>query len=237
MTASVTINHRLGGIGGGKYANLITITMDDSYATSGEAVTANACGLGRIDDMIALESTAGWTPSWDQTNLKMFAFGSGGSQVQVITKAVTSATMTDNTDTTGFIDFATSALPIGAIPLASQFVVTTGFTGDTTAVWKMGISGDLDRYSALTTNSCLTAITTSALVKNATAVQGTDAARTPRLTVTGGADFTSISAGAGTAKLYYLLPAASYTTTAKSEATSATDLSLITFRCMVIGLP
>lgn len=238
MAASVTINHRLGGVGGGKQINLVTVTMDSSYATSGEAITAADCGLGRIDDLFPIGSTGGWDVSWDQTNSKVFAFGGLPGTMLAITKAVTFATMTDNTDPTGYIDFATSALPIGAIPLASQFNCTTAFSGDTTAVWKMGISGDLDRYSALTTNSCFTAIKTSALVKNATAVQGTDAARTPRLTITGGSDFGLLNAsGAGTATLWYMLPTASQTPTAESEAASTTDLSLVTFRAMVIGLP
>lgn len=239
MAATVAITRRMGGVGG-VACNTVTLTGDTSYPTGGYAITANSCGLGSITELIPVGSSSGYEPHWDQANSKLLLFADQSNALLSVSKAVTAATMTDNTDTTGFIDFATGALPVGATPVASQFVVTAGFTGDTTAVWKMGISGDLDRYSAVTTNSCLTAITTSSLVKNATAVQSTDAARTPRLTITGSADFTSIAtaaAGAGTAFLYYLLPATSSTTGAAAEVANATNVSSVVTRAMVYGTP
>lgn len=239
MTVAVAVTRNMGGVGGMACRD-ITITGDSSYTTGGYSITANACGLGSISEVVPVGNSSGYMPAWDNTNAKLMLFADQSNALQAITKTVAVASMTDNTDTTGFIDFASNALPIGAAPIMAKFACSAGFAGDTTATWKLGISGDLDRYSALTTNSCFTAITTSAFVKVATAVQGTDAARTPRLTITGTADFTSIvsnAAGAGVATLYYLLPSAATTTSAPAEVASGTDVSLVITRAIVFGTP
>jgi len=111
---------------------------------------------------------------------------------------------TDNGDATGYIDL-TMQLPAGAIPLGWKAVVGTGFTGDTTAVLQAGVSGDLDRFSAVTDQSVLAAATVGAsALGQSDSLDGTNAAQTVRLTVTGGADFGSISAGELAFYLYYL---------------------------------
>lgn len=111
---------------------------------------------------------------------------------------------TDNTNTTGYIDF-TTALPAGAMVLGWKAVVSAGFTGDTTAVMQVGISGDVDKYSANTAQSCLAAGTVGSLALAADAATGVfAAAKTPRVTVTGGADFTSIAAGSMVVTIYYI---------------------------------
>jgi hypothetical protein len=241
MAASVAITGDLGGVGGFAL-RAVQVTMDDSYAAGGEAITANSCRLGAIYGAV-FTPNGGWIPEWDQSNLKIKAKGQLAAGLQVVTKTVAVASMTDNTNTTGYIDFASSALPIGAIPVMSKFACSAGFAGDTTATWQLGIAGDLDRYSALTSNSCFTAITTSALPKNATAVQGTDAARTPRLTITGTADFTSIvsnGAGAGVASLYYIDSSVVDTATTvdpASDAATSGDISTIVFSGLVWGTP
>lgn len=110
---------------------------------------------------------------------------------------------TDNTNTTGYKDFAT-ALPEGAQVLGWQVDVRTGFTGDTTAVVQVGVAGNLDRFSALTTVSVLAANVLGAQAPAATDNTYLDADTTVRVTVTGGADFTSIVAGEMDVRMLYI---------------------------------
>ncbi|MBW2308513.1 MAG: DUF2190 family protein [Deltaproteobacteria bacterium] len=134
--------------------------------------------------------------------VKVHAHPQPGLFVDFISETVAYDDFTDNTDTTGYIDL-TPTLPIGAIPLGCKFVVATGFTGDTTAVVQAGIDGDLDRFTEDTTQSVLAAGTVGA-IPTSDAAAGIGAAVTVRVTVTGGADFTSISAGEMTVYVYYL---------------------------------
>lgn len=232
MAVTPTVSTRMSG-SNGEVINLVSIAMDSSYASGGEAITANACGLGRIDYLIPLVSTGGYIPSWDQANLKLKMFGT--ATLASISKSFTArADFTDGGSTSGYIDFAASSLPAGAIPVASQLNCTTAGSGDTSAVWQLGIAGDLDRYSTTTTNSCFTAIKTLSLTKT-TGLGATDAAQTPRLTVTTATDFTAINtAFAGTATLFYIPSAGSGQ---GSELLSTTDLSAVTVTALVIGAP
>ncbi|MCP4410908.1 MAG: hypothetical protein GY807_24845 [Gammaproteobacteria bacterium] len=108
---------------------------------------------------------------------------------------------TDNTDATGYVDFDTN-IPASAIVLGWEAVVSTGFTGDTTAVIQVGIAGDLDAFSADTAQSVLAAASVGSGALALEAYRG--AATTPRVTVTGGADFTSISAGVMVVTIFYI---------------------------------
>lgn len=110
---------------------------------------------------------------------------------------------TDNTNTTGYKDFAT-VLPAGAQVLGWQADVRTGFTGDTTAVVQVGIAGTLARFSALTTVSVLAAAVVGCQAPGATSNTYLAADTTVRVTVTGTADFTSISAGEMDMKILYV---------------------------------
>jgi hypothetical protein len=112
---------------------------------------------------------------------------------------------TDNEDATGYID-VTTQLPAGALPLGFKAVVTTGFTGDTTATIQVGVATDLDRFSLNTDQSVLAAASVGSLAATDGA-DGMNAAQTIRVTVTGGADFTSISAGVMTVEVYYIATA------------------------------
>lgn len=137
--------------------------------------------------------------------------GFGSSEVNLsvpklkhIKQTVVIGDFTDNTNTTGHVDLDTQ-LPAGAIPVAWTAVVATGFTGDTTAVLQLGVAGDLDRFSAVTTPSVVAAGTVGAsALGRAEALNGVGAAVTVRATVTGAADFTSIVAGAMTITFYYI---------------------------------
>jgi len=112
------------------------------------------------------------------------------------------ADFTDNGDATGYIDIDTD-LPANAIVVGWKSVISEGFTGDTTAVMQVGIAGDLDKYSGITTVSCLAAATVGALGNTDNALATT--AQTPRVTVTGASDFGLITAGAMVVSLYYFL--------------------------------
>ncbi len=122
----------------------------------------------------------------------------------VVSQTLAIASFTDNTNTTGYIDF-TKALPVGAMVLGWKATVTTAFTGNTSAVMQVGIAGDLDKFSANTAQSCFTAGTVGSLALAADAVTGFSSALTPRVTVTGGSDFTAITAGAMTVEVFFMV--------------------------------
>lgn len=123
-------------------------------------------------------------------------------RVNVISESMAFGDFTD-VSTTGFYDFASSVLPAGAIPLGFKAIVSTGFANDTTAVIQVGIDGDVDRFSLNTDQSVFAAGTVGSLPAT-DAADGLAAAQTPRVTVTGGADFTSINAGEMVVYIYYL---------------------------------
>lgn len=77
MAATVAILNDFGGVGGGLALRAVTVTMDSSYATGGEAITANACRLGSITGAV-FGANGGWVPVWDQANLKVMAYGQDG---------------------------------------------------------------------------------------------------------------------------------------------------------------
>ena len=127
--------------------------------------------------------------------------------VQVIEQAIAIAGFTDNAGTaTGYIDLA-DELPAGAIPLGWLFVGTGAFAGDSSAVMQVGEDGgDLDRFGEIIDQSVFAAATVGSRA-NVQSCDDMDAAQTIRVTVTGGADFTSIVTdgnGAGTLYVYYL---------------------------------
>lgn len=177
----------------------------------GSIVLGTSAGTGVID-----AKTSGSILVGDGTDLLSVAvsgdatLASSGAlilavpKVSVISKVCAVADFTDNTNTTGYIDFATDSLPAGAIPIAWKAVVTGGFAGDTTAVIQVGVAGILDRFSADTAQSVFAAGTVGSACLAAGACDGIGAASTPRVTVTGGADFTSIVTNAGGAMTVYL---------------------------------
>lgn len=123
-------------------------------------------------------------------------------RVNVTSQSVAFGDFTDNTDATGYVDLTTD-LPADAIPLGCKFDVTTGFTGDTTAIVQAGIDGDLDRFT-LNVDQSVLAVATVGSLPATDGADGLNAAQTVRVTVTGGADFTSISAGVMVVYVYYL---------------------------------
>ncbi len=108
---------------------------------------------------------------------------------------------TDGGSTSGYKDLATQ-LPANCLVLACEFNVVTGFTGDTTAVVKAGTSGSVAAFTADTAQSVLAAGLKGSAAPVATQYVGS--ATTVRVTVTGGADFTSVAAGEMDARVWYL---------------------------------
>ena len=122
------------------------------------------------------------------------------AQLQVLSRTFSFGDMVDDGGTSGHIDLA-GLLPVGAHVVGWSADVTVGFTGDTTAIAQVGVAGDLNKFSANTAKSVLAV---AKVGSHALAVDGVvDVAAAPRVTVTGAADFTSISAGTMTLSLHY----------------------------------
>ena len=108
--------------------------------------------------------------------------------------------MTDNLNTTGQIDL-TNKLPEGSVVVQSFVDAITGFAGDGTAVATIGDGTDVDRYNTGTVDVFTTSDHEDAGVPSGAVYQSAE--ETVRVTVTGGADFSSISAGEMTVTLFY----------------------------------
>jgi len=108
--------------------------------------------------------------------------------------------MTDGGATTGTFDLSVS-IPEGAIVVQSFIDAVTGFAGDTSATYQLGDGTDVDRYSTGTPDVFSDADHVSAGAVSGTAYHA--AAKTPKVTITTAADFTSVSAGELTATLMY----------------------------------
>jgi len=130
----------------------------------------------------------------------------GGPGVKILTsQSMLWGDFEDNTppnDDTGYLDFSTGTIPAGAIVIGWEAVVSTGFTGDTSAIAQVGVSGDLDAWSADTAQSVFAAATVGSASLAAEAYNG--AAATPRVTITSDSDFTSVSAGAMVVTIHYM---------------------------------
>lgn len=88
MAAVVTITDRFDA----GNANIIvgTIALDSSYPTGGEAISANALGLGKVAALIPTGSgQLGYHAEWDGANSKLLMFyadydaGADGALIQV----------------------------------------------------------------------------------------------------------------------------------------------------------
>ncbi len=123
-------------------------------------------------------------------------------RVSVTSQSVAFGDFTDNTNATGYVDL-TTAMPAGAVPIATKFVVSTGFTGDTTAIVQAGIAGTLDMFTENTDQSVLAAATVGS-TPTPDCADGMNAVKTIRVTVTGGSDFGAITAGVMVVFVYYL---------------------------------
>ncbi len=120
--------------------------------------------------------------------------------VGVITETVARSAFTDGGSTSGTYALKTQ-VPAGAFVERCFLVDVTGFTGDTSAVIIVGDGTDTDRY-----NTGTPSVYTTATALDLGAVSGTaihTAAKTVTITITSAADFTSVTAGSLTIRLYY----------------------------------
>lgn len=127
-------------------------------------------------------------------------------EICVLSETMLFSGFTDGGSTSGYKDMVT-LLPAYAQVLGWEADVKTGFTGDTTAVLNVGVSGTVGRFSAVATASVLAAgrVGCQAPVASNTFLTAAIAARA---TITGGADFTSIAAGELDLKMRYIPPSA-----------------------------
>lgn len=98
-------------------------------------------------------------------------------------------------------------IPAGSFVIGTKVTVKTGFTGDTTAVLSVGAAADGDDWSGNTTINVYTAarnLVASAFLGADSGLQAISTANDVCLTVTGGADFTSITAGEMLVEVFYL---------------------------------
>lgn len=213
-----------------KFAGIVPVQVDNSSGAAGDLDTdlfaegqflLTGSGFTQADvgkpvfatdnNTIVLAPTdaavyVGTVATFESTTTLWVRLDTEEQRIAVLSEAFVIGDFTDNADTTGYVDMA-AALPVGAIPLAWKAVTTTGFTGDTTAAIQVGVSGDVDRFSGATDQSVLAAGTVGASALGvADSLDGIGAASTPRITVTGTADFGSIAAGAMTVTVYYLRP-------------------------------
>lgn len=91
-------------------------------------------------------------------------------------------------------------LPVGFFVERTQVYDVTGFTGDTSAVITVGDGSDVDRYNTGTPSVFTTISRLDLGVASGTRFIAT--ANRPTITVTSGADFTSVAAGALSIRVY-----------------------------------
>lgn len=135
---------------------------------------------------------------------RLFGQSANGFQMGTLSESIAVAGFTDGGGTSGFIDL-TGKLPAGAIVLGWDFNCTGAFAGDTTAVIQVGVSGTVAKFSADTAQSVFTTGRRGSASLAASSFNASEVS--PRVTVTGSADFTSIvtnAGGAGTLTIYYI---------------------------------
>ncbi len=108
--------------------------------------------------------------------------------------------MTDGGGATGTFDLSVS-IPEGAIVIQSFIDAVTGFAGDTSATYQLGDDTDADRYNTGTPDVFATADHISAGAVSGTAYHSS--AKTPKVTITSGSAFASVTAGQMTVTIFY----------------------------------
>lgn len=120
--------------------------------------------------------------------------------VGVITETVARSAFTDGGSTSGTYALKTQ-VPAGAFVVRCFLVDVTGFSGDTSAVITVGDGTDTDRYNTGTPSVFSTVAALDLGAVSGTAIH--TAAKTVTITVTSGSDFTLVTAGSLTIRLYY----------------------------------
>ena len=125
-------------------------------------------------------------------------------KLTVYQETISYSDFTDGGGAAGTLELSTT-IPAGARFEACLIHGITGFAGDTSAVITVGDGTDVDRYNTGTPDVFTTAAAGVDMgVPSGTAFHA--AAKTPTVTVTSGADWGSVTAGAATLTLYYYQP-------------------------------
>ena len=122
--------------------------------------------------------------------------------LQCIAQTVTFSQFTDGGAAIGTYDLKTQ-IPAGAWGLRCFLQDVTGFTGNVSATIQVGDGTDVDRYTTGTPSVFTTAVAIDLGALSGTAIH--IAAVTPKITITASADFTAVTAGTLTIKLFYLI--------------------------------
>ncbi len=118
----------------------------------------------------------------------------------IISQRVLYSEFTDGGSTAGTKDLA-NQVPAGAFVYQTVLRNVTGFAGDTSATIIVGDGTDHDRYNTGTPSVFADAVAIDVGVPSGTKIH--TAAKTPRITITSGADWGAVSAGALTIDIYY----------------------------------
>lgn len=151
--------------------------------------------------MGAPEITANET-GWSITPPVGQALTLNGAQLVKKTATVLFSQFTDGGAAVGTYNLPFT-IPVGALYLGTAITNVVGFAGDTSAVLTLGDGSDADRYNAGTPNVFASA-EGGVAAGVPSGVLYHDTAKTPKITVTSAADFTSVSAGSVTIEMYYL---------------------------------
>lgn len=125
-----------------------------------------------------------------------------GVVMDYIEERVTRAQFTDGGAAVGTYSMK-AQIPVGAEVIRTLVTDVTAFAGDTSAVLVVGDGTDVDRYNTGTPSVFTSAAMVAMGIPSGTA--GHAAAKTPVLTVTSASDFTSVTGGALTVRIYYLV--------------------------------
>jgi hypothetical protein len=122
------------------------------------------------------------------------------SGVHCISKTVAYSAFTDGGSTTGTY-VLTPTIPVGAYYYKTLLQDVTGFAGNVSATIQIGDGSDVDRYTTGTPSVFTTDTSVDVGVPSGTAYH--DAAATITITVTTNSDFTAVTAGSLTVKMFY----------------------------------
>jgi len=133
---------------------------------------------------------------------EFLAGGAAAPVLDFIEQTVAYTDFTDGGAAAGTLTM-TDSVPAGAILLGSKVTVEAGFAGDTSAVLTIGDGSDVDRYMT-GTPSVFSTDADGIQTNQPSGSKLIDTANQPVLTVTSASDFTSVSAGSMTVRIYYI---------------------------------
>ena len=165
-----------------------------------DATTGYAKGALFIDTDVATGLTGLYQNNGTNTSCVFQKVNSAAPWLIVYQETIAFDSFTDGWWAAGTLELGTS-IPEGAIVVQSMIDAVTGFAWDTSAVLTIWDGTDVDRYNTGTPNVFATADHISAGAVSGTAYHA--AAKTPVVTVTSNADFTSVTAWAATITIMY----------------------------------